>query len=110
MRLRFYLDPETGLPQIYNLDVTDEELEEGLLRPTTQEKKMKKSEFPPGWDEERVRDVIDFYENQTDEEAAREHEAALTSQESTFMEVPHDLVPSVREMIAKHRLEKGADR
>ena len=33
------------------------------------------NEFPPGWDEERVREVIDHYESQTDEEAAAEYEA-----------------------------------
>ncbi len=32
----------------------------------------KKSEFPAGWDEARVRRVLDYYERQTDEEAAAE--------------------------------------
>ena len=31
--------------------------------------------FPPGWDESRVRAVIEHYEQQTDEEAVREDEA-----------------------------------
>ena len=31
--------------------------------------------FPPGWDEQRVREILDHYENQTDEEAAAEDEA-----------------------------------
>lgn len=31
--------------------------------------------FPPGWDERRVREILDHYENQTDEEAAAEDEA-----------------------------------
>ncbi|MEK7729823.1 MAG: hypothetical protein AAB354_15555 [candidate division KSB1 bacterium] len=34
-----------------------------------------KNQFPPGWDERRVREVLDHYENQTDEEAAAEDEA-----------------------------------
>jgi hypothetical protein len=29
---------------------------------------MKQSEFPPGWDEKRVQDVIAHYEQQTEEE------------------------------------------
>jgi hypothetical protein len=50
---------------------------------------MKKtSEFPSGWDERRVREILDHYENQTDEEAAAEHEAALSSPEHTVTEVP----------------------
>ena len=38
---------------------------------------MKKiNEFPSGWDERRVRDILEHYESQTDEEAAAEHETA----------------------------------
>jgi hypothetical protein len=33
--------------------------------------------FPPGWDEERVQEVLKYYERQTDEEAAAEDEAAF---------------------------------
>ena len=32
---------------------------------------MKQNEFPPGWDEERVQSVIDYYENQTEDEVCR---------------------------------------
>jgi len=37
------------------------------------------SQFPKGWDEKRVRNVQDHYENQSDDEAVVEHEAALSS-------------------------------
>jgi hypothetical protein len=30
---------------------------------------MKKNRFPKGWDEERVKCVLDHYESQTEEEA-----------------------------------------
>ncbi len=43
---------------------------------------MKQSRFPPGWDEERVRRVLEHYENQTDED-----EAAFESTTETIMEV-----------------------
>jgi hypothetical protein len=33
------------------------------------------NQFPPGWDERRVRKIIEHYDNQTDEEAAAELEA-----------------------------------
>ena len=63
----------------------------------------KHSAFPPGWDEDRVRRVMAHYEEQTEEEAAAEDEAALEDKTQTLMEVPNDLVPAVRELIAKRR-------
>lgn len=33
MNIRFYSDPETGLPHIYNHGVTEDEVEEVLLNP-----------------------------------------------------------------------------
>jgi hypothetical protein len=36
---------------------------------------MTKNRFPPGWDEERMRRVIEHYESQNDEEAIAEDEA-----------------------------------
>jgi len=30
------------------------------------------SEYPPGWDEERVKHILEHYENQTDQEAVAE--------------------------------------
>ncbi|HLE21131.1 MAG TPA: hypothetical protein VJB88_08460 [Vicinamibacteria bacterium] len=64
---------------------------------------MKKSEFPPGWDEARVRTVIAHYEQQSEEEAVAEDEAAYESSTETFVEVPNELLPAVRELIAKHK-------
>jgi len=69
-------------------------------------KKQVKNQFPPGWDEARVRDVIDYYENQTEEEAVAEDEAAFA--DSTMMAVPPPLVPEVRRLIARHEQEKKA--
>ena len=62
---------------------------------------MKPSKFPPGWDEKRVREVIAHYESQTDPEAVAEDEAACEDPSQTLMEVPNELVPQVRELIAK---------
>ncbi len=64
---------------------------------------MKQDSFPPGWDEARVRRVLEHHENQTDEEAIAEDEAAFESRTDTVMAVPNDLVPAVRELIAKRR-------
>lgn len=60
---------------------------------------MAQSRFPPGWDEQRVQRVLAHYETQTEDEATAEDEAA--SESRTLMEVPTDLVPAVRELIAK---------
>ena len=62
----------------------------------------KRNRFPPGWDEQRVRAVLERYETQTEEEAVAEDEAAYEDAAQTFMEVPKELVPKVRELIAKH--------
>lgn len=64
---------------------------------------MKQSQYPPGWDEKRVRDVLEYYERQTEDEAIAEDEAAFESETETFIQVPNELVPAVRELIAKFR-------
>lgn len=64
---------------------------------------MRKTKYPPGWDENRVRRVLEHYETQSDEEAVAEDEAAYEVTTHTAMEVPVDLVPAVRELIAKRR-------
>ena len=67
-----------------------------------------KSQFPPGWDDSRVRDVIAYYDNQTDEEALAEHEAALAKSNETLLPVPNALVPQVRKLIARYKRDKAA--
>jgi hypothetical protein len=62
---------------------------------------MTESKFPPGWDESRVRKVLAHYEEQTEDEAVAEDEAAHEDSGQTFMEIPDELVPEVRELIAK---------
>jgi hypothetical protein len=57
--------------------------------------------FPPGWDEKRLRAVLDHYEKQTELEAVAEDEAAYDNASYTVMEVPKELVPQVRELIAR---------
>jgi hypothetical protein len=61
---------------------------------------MKQGNFPSGWDEDRVREVLAHYEAQTEDEAVAEDEAAFEDPGQTFMEIPNALVPKVRELIA----------
>jgi hypothetical protein len=62
---------------------------------------MRKENLPEGWNEEKVRRVLAYYEQQSEEDALIEDEAGVESSE-TVMSVPRDLVPKVRELIAKH--------
>jgi formiminotetrahydrofolate cyclodeaminase len=64
---------------------------------------MKDMRFPVGWDEERVRRVLSHYEKQTDEEAAAEDEVAFKSTGRTAIEVPVELIPVIREIIAQYK-------
>ena len=63
---------------------------------------MSQSKFPAGWDEERVQRVLAHYEEQTEEDALVEDEAGIEPSE-TVMNIAHDLVPRVRELIAKRQ-------
>lgn len=64
---------------------------------------MSETKFPEGWDEAKLRRVLAHYEDQTEEGAVLEVETDVRSSE-TVMSIPHELVPQVRELIAKrHR-------
>jgi hypothetical protein len=62
---------------------------------------MKRTRFPAGWDETRVRRLIQHYERQNDDEAVAEDETAFAASSQTVMKVPAALVPTVRQLIAK---------
>ncbi len=64
---------------------------------------MKTKRFPTGWDEERVRRVLSHYEQQTDEQAAAEDEAAFKGKRQTVVQVPVELMPVIREIIAQYQ-------
>lgn len=64
---------------------------------------MIRQNYPPGWDQERVHKVLEHYESQSDEEAVAEDEMAYETTMHTTMEVPVELVPAVRELIAKRK-------
>ncbi len=63
---------------------------------------MSEQRFPPGWDEERVQEVLAHYENQGEDEQFAEIEAARESQEIIMMAVPAELAPEVRALIARN--------
>ena len=62
----------------------DRQKQKGVSTPTTEEtddEEEIEAKIPPGWDEKRVREVIEHYENQTEEEHLAEIEAALEGRE-----------------------------
>ena len=62
------------------------------------------NEFPPGWDEEHVQDIIKHYKHYdslTDDEWAAEIEAAFEDNSHTVMVIPNDLVPAVSALLSE---------
>jgi len=62
-----------------------------------------KNRFPEGWNEERLRDVLEHYEKQSEDEAVAEDVAAYEDRKQSMVEVPVELVPEVRALIARHK-------
>jgi len=67
---------------------------------------MKPNHYPTGWNEERVRHLLQHYETQTEEEAVAEDEAAFRRRDQTVMVVPKTLVLRITRMIATEGLRK----
>ena len=63
----------------------------------------RRNRFPKGWNEDRVRDVLEHYENQTEDEAVAEDEAAFRSREQAVIIVPKSLVPAITKLISTRR-------
>ena len=53
---------------------------------------MKQNEFPEGWNQERVQDLLEYYESQTEDEAVAEYEAACSSSSEPMIGVPLELL------------------
>ncbi|HBL30735.1 MAG TPA: hypothetical protein DD490_28195 [Acidobacteria bacterium] len=70
---------------------------------------MKQNDFPPGWDEQRVRRVLAHYEEQTEAEAVAEDEAARRPKqiEPTAPRFPAFEVPAGARMIPASRAQKA---
>jgi hypothetical protein len=62
---------------------------------------MSKTNFPPGWDESRVRDVLAHYENQSEDEQFAEIESAREAENITLVAVPTELVPEVQALLSR---------
>ena len=69
---------------------------------------MKRNRFPAGWNQARVRSVLEDYEQQTEEEALAEDEAAFQLRGQTVMVLPKRLVPEITQLIEQRRSRRPA--
>ena len=69
---------------------------------------MKKTRFPAGWNDARVRGVLKHYEEQTEIEAVAEDEGAFNLRGQTVMVVPKRLVPEITRLIDRRSAPKKA--
>jgi len=58
--------------------------------------------FPKGWNERRVRDVLAHYENQNEDGQFAEIEAAQELDDTIMMAIPVKLAQEVRALIANN--------
>ncbi|MBX9677619.1 MAG: hypothetical protein K2X38_02565 [Gemmataceae bacterium] len=65
---------------------------------------MKDQKFPKGWDEQKVRELIEELDARTEEEWVAADEAAIQDAEGqSVIAVPSALLPEIRRLIAAHR-------
>ena len=65
---------------------------------------MSEPRFPAGWDAERVKRLIEYYESLSDDEQVAEDEAATAQQAGqTVITVPDELLPAIRRLLASHK-------
>lgn len=65
--------------------------------------RTKKQGFPRGWNEQRVKRVITYYDQQSEDEELAEYEAAMQIEGQSLMLVPTELVPEIRRLISRQR-------
>ena len=58
--------------------------------------------YPPGWNQARVKRLLQYHENQSEAAAAADDNAAWQDQSQTIMSIPNSLVPAVRELLSQH--------
>jgi hypothetical protein len=64
---------------------------------------MKKNNRKTSKGSAEVQRILDYYENQSDDEAAREIETAPMVKDAVWMRIPEELAPEVRRLLTRHR-------
>jgi hypothetical protein len=102
LRVIYVPDPGAGQRVCYHSVRSNWKAPRGVSPAEEEEATMSDGKFPPDWDEKKVLRVLAHYEEQTEEDALAEDEAGVQPSE-TVMNIPHELVPKVRELIAKRQ-------
>jgi hypothetical protein len=68
--------------------------------------KKTRQKLPAGWTQESMRELVDYYDRQTDAEGAAEIETAPAASGATWMFVPTELVPAVARLIEDHASQR----
>jgi len=70
------------------------------VTPATSMESKDPNRYPKGLNHRKVRDLIKYYETQSDAAAIAEANAAYRRRTSALIEVPVELLPQVRRLIA----------
>ena len=62
---------------------------------------MNEQRLPPGWNEARIRQVLDHCDSRDEDEQTAEIEAAWEAEGMTLMAVPTDLAPEIHAILAR---------
>jgi hypothetical protein len=63
---------------------------------------MVTQQFPPGWDEDRVKRLIAHYKSLSEDEQVAEDEAAVSERQGqSVISVPESLLPAIRQLLAE---------
>jgi hypothetical protein len=58
--------------------------------------------YPPGWDYERTKAIADYYDSRKDQEFLADIKPGAAAG-LVWMEIPQELVPKVRKLLARGR-------
>jgi hypothetical protein len=59
--------------------------------------------YPPAWDYQRVKAIADYYDSRQGEDVLEGVEISRINAGLVWMEVPQELVPKVRKLIARNK-------
>lgn len=64
---------------------------------------MSKQQFPPGWDEEQVKRLLEHYDDVSEEQqVAEDKQAAYEQAGQPLISMPDTLLPAIRTLPASH--------
>ena len=73
------------------------------MRPIRKKRSKDPNKYPRGWNRKKVQELMNYYENQSEDEAVAEAKAAFNDTRETVMLVPCELVSQVQTLLANHR-------